>query len=300
MQSKEDNNSQFQSKGIEVKEESLFKLEQILTKKANFSLSSYQPNYVRRRISSRLRTLRLDSLADYLEFLAQHPEESKELISALTISVTSFFRDRDTFQVLSQKVVPSLLKYAQENQTELRLWSAGCCTGEEAYSLAIIFLEADALVAQKTGLRIWATDVNESVIQSSQKGIYPQDRLQNLPSHLLQKYFQKHSKGYQIQSFVRKLVIFRQENLIGSQGAGFEGLNLIMCRNLLIYLKRQEQMRLLYNLEKALRCGGYLVLGKAEFLPEEFRLSFEPVSVSERIYQKSLRKGAFLKAGGTQ
>lgn len=283
---------------IEMNKEDFVKLEELLYHQHRISLRSYRANYVQRRIFSRIYSLHLSSLSEYLAFLDRHPEEGEKLKKALSISVTSFFRDPETFQVLFREVIPDLLKFGRKNQGELRVWSAGCCTGEEPYSLAITFLETDAKVMEKIGLQIWATDFDRWAIQCGERGFYRKEQLSHLPSSLLGKYFREETEGYRIQPWVKKLVRFRCENLLADSFGGFEGLDLIMCRNLLIYLEKQEQMRLLWNFERALRKGGYLVLGKTEFLLEPFRSRFEPISVSERIYQKLDLGRALGQAGG--
>jgi len=284
--------------GMEVGGKNLVKLEKMLYEKHQLSLFSYRPNYIKRRLNARIRSLRLDSLSQYLEFLEGHPEEGERFIDSLTISVTNFFRDEDTFRVLSKKAAPELINFSRENKTEIRAWSAGCCTGEEAYSLAMMFLELEPDLVDKTGLRIWATDIDQSAIKFSQDGIYPKVRLDNLHPGLIRRYFQRHREGYQIRPLVRKLITFRRENLLVSGPSGFEGMDLIMCRNLLIYLEREEQIRLLANFDRSLRQGGYLVLGKTEFMFEPYRSKYQPISVPERIYQKPFGAMALEQAGG--
>ena len=164
--------------------------------------------------------------------------------------------------------------------------------------MAMMFLEADPSLLRKGGLRIWATDIDQEAIKYSLQGLYPKDRLDNLHPSLIRKYFQKQGPKYQILPEIQKMIGFKRENLLGAGRSGFEGMDLIMCRNLMIYLEREEQGKLLFHFERSLREGGYLVLGKTEFLFEPYRSTFQPVSVSERIYQKPFRPGALEQAGG--
>jgi len=285
---------------VEMRVEQLARLSERLSREHELPLSSYRNSCIQRRLSTRIRNLGLNSLAQYLELLDHDPAEEKKLIDALTISVSSFFRDPETFILLSRKVVPELAASVRKYDSQVRLWSAGCSTGEEAYSLAIIFCEASEEFRSKNRLRIWATDIDDEAMALAKEGFYLKDKLSNLSAVQVEKYFSKNGRGFKVRPELKRLVEFRRENLLAPVFNGFEGLDLVMCRNLLIYLEKDEQMRLLGNFERSLREGGFLVLGKTEFLREPLRSRFEAVSISERIYRKSSRALSADHAGGTR
>jgi chemotaxis methyl-accepting protein methylase len=281
-------NAESQRGAVEMNREGLSRLEKILNSQHHLPLSSYNDSCIKRRLSARIRTLGLKSLDQYLAMLEGDPAEEKELIDTLTISVTSFFRDSETFEQVSKKVLPPLLAASEKEGAMLKVWSAGCSTGEEAYSLAIAFLETAPELLANSGLRIWATDIDGQAIAHAKKGVFPQPRLEGLNKKLVNKYFtaDADSEDFRVKPELRRLIEFQRENLLAPGFSGFEGLDLIMCRNLLIYLKRQEQERVLGKFEHCLREHGYLVLGKTEFLCEPYRSRFEHVSSTERIFKK--------------
>ena len=282
---------------VEMGEEQLSKLEHRLKRVDHLPLSSYRDGCIKRRLTSRIRNLGLHSLSQYLDLLDQDPVEAKKLIDALTVSVTSFFRDPETFALISKKIAPELLRHVKKNGTEARVWSAGCSTGEEAYSLAITFLEAAPEFAERRRLRIWATDIDEQAVARAEKGNYPKERLGNLKTAQIEKYFTKNPDGFQVRPELKALIDFRRENLLASGFSGFESMDLIMCRNLLIYLEKEVQNRVLGNFERSLRNNGYLILGKTEFMGEPYRSRFEHISPTERVYKKVGRE-LIADAGG--
>lgn len=283
---------------VEMERGELSRLEEILRTQHHLQLSSYNDNCIKRRLASRIRTLGLNSLAQYLEIIQKDPREEKKLIDALTISVTSFFRDPEAFEQISRNVIPQLLDDSAKTGSPLKIWSAGCSTGEEAYSLVIAFLEAAPELLFRPKLRIWATDIDDQAIEQAKNGVFPRGRLENLTPKLTDKYFLADSDDFKIKPEIKNLIDFRRENLLAPGFSGFEGLDLIMCRNLLIYLKRDEQGRMLGKFEQCLREGGFLVLGKTEFLREPFRSRFEHISPSERIFRKVSPNPAPRNSGG--
>jgi len=287
-----------QSARVEIGVEQLARLSERLSREHALPLSSYRNNCIQRRLSTRIRSLGLYSLDQYLDLLDADPSEEKKLIDALTISVSSFFRDPETFSFLARKVVPEILAWSGKYDSRVNVWSAGCSTGEEAYSLAIIFCEASEEFRNKNRLRIWATDIDEEALALAREGFYRKDKMTNLSTAQIERYFITSGKGFKVRPELKSLVEFRKENILAPVFNGFEGLDMVICRNLLIYLEKNEQMRLLEKFERSLRQGGFLVLGKTEFLREQLRGSFEHISLSERIYRKSSRALSAGRAGG--
>jgi len=280
---------------VEIGVEQLSQLEQLLSLTGHLPLKSYRAGCIKRRLAGRIKNLGLGSLDQYLELLGRDPLEQRKLTDALTVSVTSFFRDPETFEIVSARIAPELAAHARDLNSRVKVWSAGCCTGEEAYSLAITFLENGPGLAAADRLRIWATDIDQEAIDHARKGFYHKDRLSGLDDQKIAKYFLPLGEGYQVRPELKALAEFRRENLLAPGFSGFEGMDLIMCRNLLIYLESGEQTRLLEKFERSLRDNGFLVLGKTEFLRGPMRDRFEHVSPSERIYKKvghALKRGA--------
>jgi len=283
---------------VEMKVEHLAQLEEQLAKEHQLPLSSYRDGCIKRRLSARIQSLGLKSLSQYLDLLKNNPQEEKKLIDSLTISVTSFFRDPETFRQIAEKVVPVLLGPKRKPDPQIQLWSAGCSTGEEAYSLAITFVEALPDKASAETIRILATDIDEQAVQQASKGVYSRDRLKNLNRSLIRKYFVARGESCEVKPELKSRIAFRRENLLAPEFVGFKEMDLIMCRNLLIYLQQEEQARILGNFERSLRGCGYLVLGKTEFLPDPYRSRFEHISSAERIFRKIKETGARAYTGG--
>jgi len=289
-----------QPEAVEMQVDQLSRLDAILAREHNLSLSSYRDGCIRRRLSTRIKLLGLNSLSQYLDLLESNPEEARRLIDTLTISFTSFFRDPETFHLITEKIAPDIIKSSGRKDAQVKIWSAGCSTGEEAYSLAISFLQADPELAHQSRMRIWATDIDEEAIEQARQGLYPKDRLQNLDEELKHRYLAEESGGWRVKPSLKKLIDFRRENLLSPGFSGFEGMDMVICRNLLIYLENQEQSRMLGNFERSLRDQGYLIIGKTEFLPEPYRSRFEHISPSERIYKKTSRSISKGLTGGNR
>jgi chemotaxis methyl-accepting protein methylase/signal transduction histidine kinase/chemotaxis response regulator CheB len=244
--------------------------------------SHYKPNTVARRIERRLSLNHAIDLDDYVERLRTDTAELNSLYRDLLIGVTRFFRDREAFEQLERRVIPQLLadKHAHD---ELRVWVAGCATGEEAYSLAILLHEQVQLLGRPVQVKIFATDVHRASLEIAGAGVYNEDSLSELTSARLQRYFVKKSDGYQVVSDLRQMIVFAQHNLI--KDAPFTKLDLITCRNLLIYLQPLAQKKVLSLFHFALKTGGMLFLGPSES-PGELAAEFDSVDEHWKFYRK--------------
>ncbi|MGQ9704351.1 MAG: CheR family methyltransferase [Actinomycetota bacterium] len=223
----------------------------------------YKPNYLRRRIGVRMRATGCADYLQYRQYVRQHPEEYGRLINDLTINVTEFFRDQDVFEILRARVIPEIIGYKREiGSYNLRAWSAGCATGEEPYSLSILFLEAISGGEREEPwtLRITATDLDDKAIDTAKKGHYESVKL--LPGMDLGRYFLPEGKGYRVRHEVRRPVRFLILDLM--RKPPLRHLDLILCRNVLIYFEREKQVAILETFAQCLRPGGFLVLGKSE------------------------------------
>ena len=234
-----------------------------LHERLGLDFTGYKTPTLLRRLQRRILATDTSDLAGYRQYLATHPEEYQQLSTTFLINVTEFFRDADLFAWLRDQIVPDLLIDAQRHGRELRLWSAGCSTGEEAYSLAIILVEALADLPEGPEVRLFATDVDAEAVAFARRGRYPAAALAGVSQERLDRFFTKESGGfYQITKTVRSLLVFGQHDL--GQRAAFPQLDMVLCRNVLIYFTPTLQQRVLQLFAYALREGSYLVLGKAE------------------------------------
>ncbi len=224
--------------------------------------NSYKTPTILRRLQRRVVATKTSNFDGYLRYLNDHPEEYQRLVNAFLIKVTEFFRDPDLFAYLRETVIPDLIVWARKHGNELRIWSAGCATGEEAYSLAMLLAEALGPTLEHFNVRIFATDADADAIAFARRGIYPASALAHVPEELVSRYFVKEDENYQVKKTVRSLTVFGEHDLGGR--APFPRIDLALCRNVLIYFTPELQQRTLKLFAYSVRDGGYLVLGKAE------------------------------------
>ena len=254
-------------------------------------LEGYKNRYARRRIAVRLRARRCADLEGYLQILEREPEEWNLLLAALAINVSSFFRNPETFAVIQNRILPEAIHWRKERgQPRLRLWSAGCAEGEESYSLAILLREHFAGALATMDVSILATDLDAESLALARAGSYPEARLAELPAELREKYFRVKGGQWSLRPRVTGLVEFARHDLLCEPGP--PDLDLIVCRNVLIYLDRAEQERILARFHRSLRPEGFLVLGKTETLFGRLRRAMLAVAPRERVYQKPAAAGS--------
>ena len=225
----------------------------------NFSL--YKSGTVQRRTLRRMAIHKFDHVSEYAKFLEKHPKETEELCQDLLIPVTSFFRDLEAFESLKNKVFPAILK-DKSSKGSIRIWAPGCSTGEETYSLAIMLLEFLGDNVSPYQIQLFGTDANERGIEKARSGIYPERVAQEVSPERLRRFFTKVDEGYRVSKAVRDLCVFAKQNL--AEDPPFSRMNLVACRNLLIYLGPELQRRVVPILHYALRPSGFLFLGNAE------------------------------------
>jgi two-component system CheB/CheR fusion protein len=252
----------------------------VLRSGTGVDFSEYKLPMVLRRIERRMRLGKQDELSDYLRRLETEPEEATALHADLLIGVTSFFRDAAAFVSLQRTILAPLVEACIQGSA-LRIWVAGCATGQEAYSVAISLLECFSESVPRKSVQIFATDVLESAIAVARAGIYPASIEQELSPQRLQRFFVKLGDGYQVAPKVRELCVFARHDLTADPA--FSKLDLITCRNVLIYLKPKAQERVLTKFQLALRSGGALVLGSSESVNRESPL-FERSGSHMRSY----------------
>jgi excisionase family DNA binding protein len=256
----------------------------LLRDQTGHDFSEYKRSTVYRRIERRMALHQLDSIASYVRYLSESPQEAQLLFKELLIGVTSFFRDPAAWEHLRQKVIPALIEERPAGGV-LRAWVPGCSTGEEAYSLAIVFKEALAQVkpAKSYSLQVFATDLDADAIEKARQGVFPANIAGDVSEERLRRFFIKGEHGYQVGKAIRETVIFAPQNLI--MDPPFTKLDLLSCRNLLIYLSPELQKRLLPLFHYSLNPGGVLFLGSAETVGA-FTDLFAPFEGKTRLYRR--------------
>jgi two-component system CheB/CheR fusion protein len=260
-------------------------LERILDKireARNFDFRQYKRATLLRRIERRMLDRHCGSLAEYAELLDASPDEHDALLSSMLIKVTSFFRDPEVWDTLRRKVLPSIAAAKGPGQ-EIRVWSVGCATGEEAYSVAMVASEALGGAAASATVKVFGTDVDEAALAAARRGIYPKVGLAELSPERRDRFFTPMAEGFSVRSDLRRMVVFGVNNLV--RDAPISRLDLLVCRNVFIYLDAQLQKRVLSRFHYALRPNGFLVLGKSELIPLAAKL-FEPVDASRHVYRR--------------
>lgn len=243
--------------------------------------AQYKNSSVLRRIEKRMAVNRIYNINKYIEFLKLHPDEIVKLKRDLLIGVTSFFRDAQAFEDLAHQVIPAIFEN-KKKEKEIRIWSAGCSTGEEAYSLALLFQMYMEKRKEKYHIKIFATDLDERAIEYASQGLYSHNILKTVPKEVVDKYFVRKREGYQIQDSIRKMIVFAHHNIL--QNPPFINLDLIVCRNLLIYFQTVSQRKVLSLFHFALNENGYLFLGSSETVGKSSPL-FEPFVRKSNIYK---------------
>ena len=242
----------------------------------------YKPGTLLRRIERRMALAGVGDSVRYLDMLRQNSAELDLLAKDLLINVTSFFRDPKAFELLREEVIPDLVR-RHPTDRPLRIWVAGCSTGEEAYSLAMLFIEEITAAKQNIKLQVFASDVDEEAVALAREGRYPELIAADVPPLRLARFFTQEEHGYRVVPDLRAVVVFTTQDVLADPP--FSRLDLISCRNLLIYLQPEAQERVLLLLHFALREGGILMLGASEAVG---RLDdrFEPISKKQRIYRQ--------------
>lgn len=246
----------------------------------DFSL--YKPATIERRIERRLQIAHAANLSEYVELLSSDREELDALYRDLLVEVTQFFRDTDAYDQIRSEVVPKLVDNAPE-RAELRVWVPGCATGEEAYSLAMLFYDYICRKNANRTVKVFATDVHDRSLENASAGVYPAAAISNVPDELRSKYFTNNGDLYHVSRELRQLVIFAHNDI--TRDPPFTNIDLISCRNVLIYLDPQVQKRVLTLFHFGMKANGVLFLGPSETLGD-LANEFETIDRHWRIYQK--------------
>jgi two-component system CheB/CheR fusion protein len=251
-----------------------------------FDFGGYKRSSLSRRIGKRMQEVRCESYTDYQDYLEVHPNEFAELFNAILINVTSFFRDAAAWDYLAAEVVPRLVSGKQMGEP-IRVWSAGCASGEEAYSLAMLLCEVVGADQFRARVKIYGTDADEEALTTARQASYAMRELDGVPADYIERYFDQGNGGtgtYIFRNDLRRSVIFGRHDLV--QDAPISRLDLLVCRNTLMYFNAETQQRILERFNFALGPQAFLFLGKAETLLTQSTL-FEPVDLRLRIFSKA-------------
>lgn len=253
-----------------------------LKRSRGFDFIGYKRSSVMRRMLKRMQMVGIEGYGDYLDYIKAHPEECAQLYHTILINATAFFRDEAAWEYLAQKILPAALAEKRASDP-VRVWSAGCASGEEAYTAAMLLAEALGVEAFRRRVKIYATDVDEEALAQARQGGYADKNLQPLPAALKEKYFELAGGRYIFRADLRRSIIFGRHDLV--HDAPISRLDLLICRNVLMYFNAETQARILARLHLALNDPGYLFLGKAEMLLTHANL-FNPTDLKHRIFTK--------------
>lgn len=272
----------------------------MLRARTSHDFRRYKRATVLRRLERRLQVNGIPDLAAYREFLQLHPEETRLLLDDMLISVTHFFRDKEAFEALEREVMPELFANRGEDGDRVRVWAAGVATGEEAYSLAMLLDQASAASPTQTPFQLFATDIDEKAIAVARAGVYPETIVTDVPAERLRQFFSRDQSQFRVKKKLRERVLFALHNILSDPP--FSKLDLVCCRNLMIYLDRDAQAEALRTFHFSLRPGGYLFLGSSESADIASKY-FSVVDKKHRIYRATVAArvgGAAIHAGDIQ
>ncbi|MEH2443880.1 CheR family methyltransferase [Nostoc sp.] len=253
-----------------------------LRQNRGFDFTGYKRSTLMRRVRKRMQSLTIENFEEYLDYLEVDPEEFNYLFNTILINVTAFFRDSSAWQYLAEEILPNLIKN-KKTSDQIRIWSAGCASGEEAYTLAMLMAEMLGAENFRQRVKIYATDVDEDALNQARQAVYSAKDIQAVPEELRQKYFEIIGNRYVFRPDLRRSVIFGRHDLL--QDAPISRLDLLVSRNTMMYFNSETQGRILARFHFALNDNSYLFLGKAEMLLMHSNL-FTPIDLKNRIFTK--------------
>jgi two-component system CheB/CheR fusion protein len=258
-----------------------------LTRVRGFDFTAYKRPSLMRRIQKRIQTVGIERFGDYMDYLEVHPDEFEQLFNYILINVTGFFRDESAWDLLRDEVIPAVIGELGSTRI-VRIWSAGCASGEETYSIAMLLAEALGRDAFRDRVKIYATDVDDQALGQARAATYMERQVQPVPPPFLDRYFVRDNDRFVFDKDLRRSVIFGRHDLI--QDAPISRVNILLCRNTLMYFNTEAQNRILARFHFALVPEGVLFLGKAEMLFTYSRL-FTPIDLRRRVFKKIAKDG---------
>ena len=273
------------------------KIQEILSelqKLRSIDFNGYRTAMLKRRIKSRMTSLNIDDMDEYIKVLKSSVTESENLINAIAINYSLFFRNPIVYEILAESILPSIIENKRKSKSkEIRIWSAGCAAGEEAYSIAILINEILEKEIEQWLLYIFATDIDTSTLNRAREAIFQRESLENAKLGILDKYFIHNGNSYELKSVIKQIVQFSHDDLtsqktIAPTESVFGSFDLVLCRNVLIYFSRELQDRVFSKLYRSLSPKGYLILGESESLNSELGTKFKTLDYRNRIFQKQI------------
>ncbi|MDR3569887.1 MAG: CheR family methyltransferase [Syntrophobacteraceae bacterium] len=258
------------------------KIIMIINQRKGHDFSAYKKSTLVRRIRRRMAVTRMGSTNQYLKYIHHNPGEIEALFQDLLIGVTSFFRDPEAYTFLKMEILPDLLTRGSEHEP-FRVWAAGCSSGEEVYSIVIMLVECLDELGLRKELQVFGTDLDQFAIEKAREGRYPENIAADVSPRRLERFFQKENSGFEVRKMVREPVVFAGHNVL--KDPPFSRLDLLVCRNLMIYLEPRAQKKILPLFHYALRPGGVLFLGSSETVGE-FADLFSPVNKKWSLYRR--------------
>lgn len=260
----------------------LKQIKNLIEKTIGVRCSNYKEEYIKRRLLSRMRSTATSTYDEYTRYLNNNPDEWELLRNALTINVTEFFRDAEVFEIIRKEIIPKILS----DHGRIRIWCAGCSSGEEPYSLAMILSE---LTTRKGGVSgtIYATDIDEKILQKAKDGIYEAKSMDKLGSAAIRRHFTELPDGrFQVKQHLKDMIHFRKHDLMsGLPGARY--VDMVTCRNVTIYFTEQQKNDLARTFHTSLNSGGFYVMGKTEYLGREVEGLFSQYNTLQKILIKN-------------
>jgi chemotaxis protein methyltransferase CheR len=264
------------------------KVKRMIDESAGLNCSGYRDEYLKRRFEIRLRATGTQTYARYILYLKKHPEEFTNLLNDLTINYTTFFRDGDVYEYLEHKLLPKLFL----SKIPVKIWSAGCATGEEPYSLAILIHKVLGKRLSEHPVSIIASDIDKDALAKAQRGAYGPRQVSTISAMMMSQFFEKEGDTHVVKDFVKNIVHFERFDLMKT--SVHSQLDLILCRNVMIYFSKEGQQHIHMNFYHALKDGGYMITGKSEILSGEPAEKFQAIDYIIRLYQKPARPALVL------
>lgn len=270
--------------------EALDRLLEKVQRDTGHDFRDYKRGTITRRLERRLHAAGAKTYLEYMQFLEAHPGEYQRLTDYLTITVSSFFRSPGAFQQVAELVLPEVASNKRNRgEQSLKIWSTACAQGEEPYSIAILLTECPGNKPEDLDISIYATDVNRQALARAKAGIYSPQEVEHLPRAILESYFTRSDGGYIVNNDIRQMVSFSYFDLVSTATPPLVNLDLIFCCNILIYLQKQQQERVLNMLCDSLNAPGYLILGEVETPTSSLNAKLACLDIKAKIYKKNAR-----------
>lgn len=255
--------------------------------RTGIDLGQYKDSYIARRLSTRMKVLGAPTYRKYASLLDTMPGEYDKVVDAFTINVSEFFRDRETFRVIREQVLPAIIKEKTDTgRRSLRIWSSACACGEEVYSVSMIVNDLLGKDYDQFTIRLYASDIDDACMERAKEGVYDPTSMKNVDKKYLDRFTHPAPGGkIAVNDEIKRNVVFRHYDLIAGTAFG-SFFDLVLCRNVMIYFSEPQKKKLIQSFHNALNGGGYLVIGKTETLVGDTRSTFVPFNSIERIYRK--------------